>query len=122
VNQGRIRAKSYLRQKNSAARFGTALFFAAAFLFIKRKSLRVNGGRHSVGRNPLFGCADNLTGTQAARAGVNVAGNSVDDGFDAAYVGFPFTVGTSVGMGNLNAKSNAFSAEITFCHSSTSFT
>ena len=65
--------------------------------------------------------AGNFAGTQAASAGVYVAGFSVYNSFDAADISFPGSVGTSVGVGYFDTKADTFSAEITFCHSGTSF-
>jgi hypothetical protein len=58
----------------------------------------------------------NFTGTQAAGAGMNAAGLTVDKSLYAHYIRFPSTVGTSVGVGHFNTKRYAFSAEITFRH------
>ena len=60
--------------------------------------------------------ARNLTGTQAAGAGVNTLGGSVDNRLDSLYVGLPHPVGTSVRVGSLDAKGDSFFADITFCH------
>ena len=60
--------------------------------------------------------ADNLAAAQAAGADVNVLGGTVHDGLDALHIGLPSTVGTSVGVGYLNAKGNALVAKLTFCH------
>ena len=57
-----------------------------------------------------------LTGTQAAGAGVNSAGGAVDKRLDSLYVGLPGSVGSSVGVGNLDPELYVFSAKITFCH------
>ena len=57
-----------------------------------------------------------LTGTQAACAGINSAGGAVDDRLDSLHVGLPGSVGSSVGMGNLDTELHVFSAKIAFCH------
>ena len=57
-----------------------------------------------------------LTGTQAACAGVNSAGGAVDDRLDSFHVGLPGSVGSSVGVGNLDTELHVFSAKIAFCH------
>lgn len=61
-------------------------------------------------------CALHFIRTQAAGAGVDVAGRTVYDCLNALYVGFPSAVGPTVGVGNLNPERNAFSADIAFCH------
>lgn len=65
----------------------------------------------------LQGALD-LAGTQAPGAGVNVAGGSINDGLDTPYIGLPGSVGSSVGMGNLDTESHAFSADVALCHES----
>ena len=60
--------------------------------------------------------AGDLTAAQAASASINVLGTSVHDRLDALHIGLPSTVGTSVGVGYLNAKGNALVAKLTFCH------
>ena len=57
-----------------------------------------------------------LTGTQAACAGVNSAGGAVDDRLDSLHVGLPGSVGPSVGVGNLDTELHVFTAKIAFCH------
>ena len=57
-----------------------------------------------------------LTGTQAACAGVNSAGGAVDDRLDSLYVGLPGSVGSSVGVGYFDTELHVFSAKIAFCH------
>ncbi len=44
---------------------------------------------------------------------------TVNNSLYPSYVGFPGSVGTSVGVGNLDTKAYAFSANITFSHSVT---
>ena len=58
----------------------------------------------------------NLVGAEASGTCVNMAGSSVDDSLDALDVGLPCTVGTSVGMGNLDTKGHALAAKITLSH------
>ena len=62
--------------------------------------------------------AGNLTGTQTAGTNIDMAGRTIDDSLHALDVGLPSSVGTSVGMGDLNAKGNALAAAFTFCHGS----
>ena len=45
-----------------------------------------------------------------------MAGSSIDNGLDPLYIGLPGTVGTSVGMGNLNTKGYALATKITLSH------
>ena len=61
-----------------------------------------------------------FAGTQATGAGVHALGSSIDDRLHALDVGLPSPVGTTVGVGNFDAKGNILAAEITFCHNCTS--
>ena len=45
-----------------------------------------------------------------------MAGSSIDNGLDPLDIGLPGTVGTSVGVGNLNTKGHALAAKITLRH------
>jgi hypothetical protein len=45
-----------------------------------------------------------------------MAGRTVDDCLHALDVGLPGTIGTSVGVGNLDAEGHALIAELAFCH------
>ena len=45
-----------------------------------------------------------------------MAGRTIDDSLHALDVGLPSSVGTSVGMGDLNAERNALAADIALCH------
>ena len=45
-----------------------------------------------------------------------MARSTVNDRLDALDVGLPSSVGTSVGMGDLNAERNALAANIALCH------
>ena len=68
-------------------------------------------------------CTGDLSRTQATGAGVNTLRGTVHHRLDTADVGLPGTVGTSVGVRNLNAEGNTLSAEITLSHMGcTSFT
>ena len=49
-----------------------------------------------------------------------MARSTVNDRLDALDVGLPSSVGTSVGMGDLNAERNALAANIALCHHCTS--
>ena len=46
-----------------------------------------------------------------------MARSTVDNGLNPLYIGLPGTVGTSVGVGDLNTKGNALAAIITLRHS-----
>ena len=59
----------------------------------------------------------NLVGAEASGTCVNMAGSSVNDSLDALDVGLPGTVGTSVGVGNLNTEGHALATIITLSHS-----
>lgn len=48
--------------------------------------------------------ADDFARTQAAGAGVNPFRRTLNDRLNATNVGFPCTVGTSVGVGYLNSE------------------
>ena len=58
----------------------------------------------------------NLVGTEASGTSVHMAGSTVDHGLDTLDIGLPCTVGTSVGVRNLNTKGNALAAIITLSH------
>ena len=60
--------------------------------------------------------AGDLTTAEAASADVNVLGRTVYDGLDALHIGLPCTVGSSVGVADLDAERNALFAEFTLCH------
>ena len=45
-----------------------------------------------------------------------MAGSTVNDSLDALDVGLPCTVGTSVGVGNLDTEGHALAAKITLSH------
>ena len=59
----------------------------------------------------------NLVGTQTSGTSVHMAGSTVDNCLNALDVGLPGTVGTSVGVGDLNTKGNALATIITLRHS-----
>ena len=59
----------------------------------------------------------NLVGAEASGTSVHMAGSSIDNGLDPLHVGLPGTVGTSVGVGNLNTKGYALATKITLRHS-----
>ena len=59
----------------------------------------------------------NLVGAEASGTCVNMAGSSVNDSLNALDVGLPGTVGTSVGVGNLDTEGNTLATIITLSHS-----
>ena len=62
--------------------------------------------------------AGDLSGTQAAGAGVHTLGGTVNDRLNAADVGLPAAVGTSVGVGHTDTKGNSLATIFTLCHCS----
>ena len=61
-------------------------------------------------------CTGNLAGTKATSANIQTARGAVDNRFYTFNIGFPSSVGTSVGVGNLDAKGDFLTADIAFCH------
>ena len=59
-----------------------------------------------------------LSGTQAAGAGVHTLGGTVNDRLNAANVGLPATVGPSVRVRHTDTEGNTLAAVITLCHCS----
>ena len=57
-----------------------------------------------------------LVGTQASGTGIHVARRTVHNGLNTLYVGLPSSIGTSVGVGNLNTKGNTLATIITLSH------
>ena len=58
----------------------------------------------------------NLVGTEATGTSVHMARSTVHNGLNPLNIGLPGSVGTSVGVGNLDTKGNALAAIITLCH------
>ena len=58
----------------------------------------------------------NLVGAEASGTSVHMAGSSVNDSLDALDVGLPCTIGTSVGVRDLNTKGYALTTKITLSH------
>ena len=58
----------------------------------------------------------NLVGAEASGTCVNMAGSSVNHSLDTLDVGLPGTVGTSVGVRDLNAEGHALTTKITLSH------
>ena len=59
-----------------------------------------------------------LSGTQAAGAGVHSLGGPVNDRLYTTDIGLPAAVGPSVRVGHTDTEGNALAAEFTFCHCS----
>ena len=57
-----------------------------------------------------------LIGTEASGTSVHMAGSSIHDSLDALDIGLPGTVGTSVGVRNLDTKGYALTTKITLSH------
>ena len=58
----------------------------------------------------------NLVGTEASGTSVHMAGSSVNDSLNALDVGLPCTIGTSVGVGDLDTEGYALATKITLSH------
>ena len=63
----------------------------------------------------------NLVRTEASGTSVHMARSTVHNGLDTLNIGLPCSVGTSVGVGNLNTKGNALTTIITLRHHCTSY-
>ena len=59
----------------------------------------------------------NLVGAEASGTSVHMARSTVHNSLDTLHVGLPGTVGTSVGVGHLNAEGYALATKITLSHS-----
>jgi len=57
-----------------------------------------------------------LVGTQASCTDVYMARSTVNNSFDALDVGLPSSVGTSMGVRDLDTESHALAADIALCH------
>ena len=55
-----------------------------------------------------------LIGAEASGTSVHMAGSSVNDSLNALDVGLPCTIGTSVGVGDLDTEGYALATKITF--------
>ena len=58
----------------------------------------------------------NLIGTEASGTSVHMARSPVDNSLDPLHIGLPGTVGTSVGVGDLDTESHALATIITLRH------
>ena len=61
-------------------------------------------------------CAGNLAGTQTPGTNIYMARRTVDNSLDTFHIGLPGTIGTSVGVGNLDTKGNTLIAKLTLSH------
>ena len=59
----------------------------------------------------------NLVGTEATGTSVHMARSTVHNGLNPLNIGLPGSVGTSVGVGDLDTEGNALATIITLCHS-----
>ena len=59
----------------------------------------------------------NLVRTEASGTSVHMARSTVNNGLDPLNIGLPGSVGTSVGVGNLDTEGNALATIITLRHS-----
>ena len=64
----------------------------------------------------LLDRAGNLTGTQTAGTNIDMAGRTVDHRLDALDIGLPRTIGTSVGVRDLDTEGYALTTKITLSH------
>ena len=58
-----------------------------------------------------------LVGAEASGTSVHMAGSSVNDSLNALDVGLPCTIGTSVGVRDLDTEGYALTTKITLSHS-----
>ena len=88
--------------------------YVPTLVFANKKRHRFGGVFYSRGKSdgPL-----NLVGTEASGTSVHMARSTVDNSLDTLDIGLPSTVGTSVGVGDLDTKGNALATIITLCHS-----
>ena len=61
-------------------------------------------------------CPLDLVGTEASGTSVHMARSTVNDGLNTLHIGLPGTIGTSVGVGDLDTEGYALTAEITLRH------
>ena len=61
-------------------------------------------------------CAFHLVGTKASCTDMYMARSTINNSFDALDVGLPSSVGTSMGVRDLDTESHALAADIALCH------
>ena len=64
----------------------------------------------------MLDSSGNFTGTQTPGTNVHMARGTIDDCLHTLDIGLPRPVGTSVGVGNLDAKGNTLVTELTLSH------
>ena len=57
-----------------------------------------------------------LVGAETSGTDVDMARSTVDDRLDTLDIGLPHSVGTSVGVGHLDAERHTLAANIALCH------
>ena len=57
-----------------------------------------------------------FAGTQTPGTNIYMARRTIHNSLNTLDVGLPRTIGTSVGVGNLNTKGHALVAKLAFCH------
>ena len=65
---------------------------------------------------PRLDRSGNFTGTQTPGTNIHMAGRAIDHCLNALDIGLPGTIGTSVGMGNLDTEGYALVAEFALSH------
>ena len=65
---------------------------------------------------PRLDRSGNFTGTQTPGTNIHMAGRAIDHCLHALDIGLPGTIGTSVGMGNLDTEGYALVAEFALSH------
>ena len=58
----------------------------------------------------------NFAGTQTPGTNIYMAGRAVNNCLNALHIGLPGTIGTSVGMGNLDTETDTLIAKLALSH------
>ena len=58
----------------------------------------------------------NFAGTQTPGTNIYMAGRAVNNCLNALHIGLPCTIGTSVGMGNLDTETDTLIAKLALSH------
>ena len=94
------------------------LFYSPVFILT---TVRTKQKRHCLSSDVMGDMGSdgplNLVGTEASGTGVHMARSTVNNCLDPLHIGLPGTVGTSVGVGDLDTKSHALTTKITLRHS-----
>ena len=64
----------------------------------------------------LLDRSGDLTGTHTPGTNIHMAGGTVDDRLHTLHIGLPGTIGTPMGVGNLNTEGHALVAKLALCH------